>query len=371
MEKSPKDTRVVVGMSGGVDSSVAALILKEQGYDVIGIFMKNWDDTDENGVCTATEDYEDVIRVCNQIGIPYYAVNFEKQYWDKVFTYFLDEYKAGRTPNPDVMCNKEIKFKAFLEHAMNLGADYLATGHYARVEDRDGERKMLRGLDENKDQTYFLNQLSQDQIEKVLFPIGNLEKSRVRELAKEANLATATKKDSTGICFIGERNFKEFLGNYLPAQPGNMEKMNGEVKGKHDGLMYYTIGQRQGLGIGGSGEPWFVVGKDLERNVLLVEQGFHNELLYSDSITAVNISFVSDREKPKTFECTAKFRYRQPDNAVTVELQDDGTAKVLFKEPIRAVTPGQAVVFYDGEECLGGGTIYEIFKNGNKLTYVG
>ncbi|MCM3122528.1 MULTISPECIES: tRNA 2-thiouridine(34) synthase MnmA [unclassified Mesobacillus] len=371
MEKSPKDTRVVVGMSGGVDSSVAALVLKEQGYDVIGIFMKNWDDTDENGVCTATEDYEDVIRVCNQIGIPYYAVNFEKQYWDKVFTYFLDEYKAGRTPNPDVMCNKEIKFKAFLEHAMNLGADYLATGHYARVEDRDGERKMLRGLDENKDQTYFLNQLNQSQLEKVLFPIGDMEKSRVRELAKEANLATATKKDSTGICFIGERNFKEFLGNYLPAQPGNMETMSGEVKGKHDGLMYYTIGQRQGLGIGGAGEPWFVVGKDLERNVLLVEQGFHNDLLYSDSITAVNISFVSDKPKPRTFECTAKFRYRQPDNAVTVELQDDGTAKVIFKEPIRAITPGQAVVFYDGEECLGGGTIDEIFKNGSKLTYVG
>jgi tRNA-uridine 2-sulfurtransferase len=371
MGKSPKDTRVVVGMSGGVDSSVAALLLKEQGYDVIGIFMKNWDDTDENGVCTATEDYEDVIRVCNQIGIPYYAVNFEKQYWDKVFTYFLDEYRAGRTPNPDVMCNKEIKFKAFLEHAMNLGADYLATGHYARVEDRDGERKMLRGLDENKDQTYFLNQLNQSQLEKVLFPIGNLEKARVRELAKEAELATATKKDSTGICFIGERNFKEFLGNYLPAQPGNMETMTGEIKGKHDGLMYYTIGQRQGLGIGGSGEPWFVVGKDLERNVLLVEQGFHNDLLYSDSITAVNISFVSDKPQPKTFECTAKFRYRQPDNAVTVELQDDGTAKIIFKEPIRAVTPGQAVVFYDGDECLGGGTIDEIFKDGNKLTYVG
>lgn len=371
MEKSPKDTRVVVGMSGGVDSSVAALILKEQGYDVIGIFMKNWDDTDESGVCTATEDYEDVIRVCNQIGIPYYAVNFEKQYWDKVFTYFLDEYRAGRTPNPDVMCNKEIKFKAFLEHALNLGADYLATGHYARVEDRDGERKMLRGLDENKDQTYFLNQLDQSQLEKVMFPIGNLEKARVREKALEANLATATKKDSTGICFIGERNFKEFLGNYLPAQPGNMETMTGEVKGKHDGLMYYTIGQRQGLGIGGSGEPWFVVGKDLERNVLLVEQGFHNELLYSDSITAVNVSFVSNRKKPETFECTAKFRYRQPDNAVTVQLLEDGTVKVLFKEPIRAVTPGQAVVFYDGEECLGGGTIDEIFKDGSKLTYVG
>ena len=371
MGKSPKDTRVVVGMSGGVDSSVAALLLKEQGYDVIGIFMKNWDDTDENGVCTATDDYEDVIRVCNQIGIPYYAVNFEKQYWDKVFTYFLEEYKAGRTPNPDVMCNKEIKFKAFLEHALNLGADYLATGHYAQVEDRDGERKMLRGLDENKDQTYFLNQLDQSQLEKVLFPIGNLEKARVRELAKEANLATANKKDSTGICFIGERNFKEFLGNYLPAQPGNMETFSGEVKGKHDGLMYYTIGQRQGLGIGGSGEPWFVVGKDLERNVLLVEQGFHNELLYSDSITAVNISFVSERPKPETFECTAKFRYRQPDNEVTVHLLEDGSAKVMFKEPIRAITPGQAVVFYDGDECLGGGTIDEVFKDGSKLTYVG
>lgn len=371
MEKSPKDTRVVVGMSGGVDSSVAALLLKEQGYDVIGIFMKNWDDTDEFGVCTATEDYEDVIRVCNQIGIPYYAVNFEKQYWDKVFTYFLDEYRAGRTPNPDVMCNKEIKFKAFLEHALSLGADYLATGHYARVEDIDGERKMLRGLDENKDQTYFLNQLDQSQLEKVLFPIGNLEKSKVREIAIKANLATATKKDSTGICFIGERNFKEFLGNYLPAQRGNMETMDGELKGKHDGLMYYTIGQRQGLGIGGSGEPWFVVGKDLERNVLFVEQGFHNELLYSDSITAVNIGFVSNRKKSETFECTAKFRYRQPDNAVTVKLLEDGTAKVIFKEQIRAVTPGQAVVFYDGDECLGGGTIDEVFKDGNKLTYVG
>jgi tRNA-uridine 2-sulfurtransferase len=371
MEKSPKDTRVVVGMSGGVDSSVAALLLKQQGYDVIGIFMKNWDDTDENGVCTATEDYNDVIRVCNQIGIPYYAVNFEKQYWDKVFTYFLDEYKAGRTPNPDVMCNKEIKFKAFLEHALNLGADYLATGHYAQVEFRDGEYKMLRGLDENKDQTYFLNQLSQDQLKRVMFPIGSLEKSRVREIAREANLATAAKKDSTGICFIGERNFKDFLSNYLPAQPGNMETLDGEVKGKHDGLMYYTIGQRHGLGIGGSGDPWFVIGKDLERNILYVGQGFDNQNLYSDYINAVNISWVSDKPKPQEFECTAKFRYRQDDNKVTVELLEDGQARVVFKEPIRAVTPGQAVVFYDGDECLGGGTIDEIYKNGSRLTYVG
>ncbi|MBP2240529.1 tRNA-specific 2-thiouridylase [Cytobacillus eiseniae] len=371
MNKAPKDTRVVVGMSGGVDSSVAALLLKEQGYDVIGIFMKNWDDTDENGVCTATEDYEDVIRVCNQIGIPYYAVNFEKQYWDKVFTYFLEEYKAGRTPNPDVMCNKEIKFKAFLEHAMNLGADYLATGHYARVEYRDGEYKMLRGIDENKDQTYFLNQLNQEQLEKVMFPIGNIEKAKVRELATKAGLATATKKDSTGICFIGERNFKEFLSNYLPAQPGNMETFDGKVVGKHDGLMYYTIGQRHGLGIGGAGEPWFAIGKDLKKNILYVGQGFHNEKLYSQSITAVNMSWVSNVEKAKTFQCTAKFRYRQPDNQVTVEILEDNQVRVIFQEPIRAITPGQAVVFYQGDECLGGGTIDEVFKDGNRLDYVG
>lgn len=371
MKKDPKDTRVVVGMSGGVDSSVAALLLKQQGYDVIGIFMKNWDDTDENGVCTATEDYEDVIRVCNQIGIPYYAVNFEKQYWDKVFSYFLDEYRAGRTPNPDVMCNKEIKFKAFLEHAVNLGADYLATGHYAQVVFRDGEYKMLRGHDENKDQTYFLNQLSQDQLKKVMFPIGNLEKARVRELAKEANLATATKKDSTGICFIGERNFKEFLSQYLPAQPGNMETFDGEVKGKHDGLMYYTIGQRHGLGIGGSGDPWFSIGKDLQRNVLYVGQGFHHEKLYSDSITATNISWVSNQPKEKQFNCTAKFRYRQEDHPVTVQLLEGDEVKVIFEEPIRAITPGQAVVFYNGDECLGGGTIDKVFKDNERLTYVG
>lgn len=369
--KEAKVTRVVVGMSGGVDSSVAALLLKQQGYDVIGIFMKNWDDTDEFGVCTATEDYDDVIRVCNQIGIPYYAVNFEKQYWDKVFTYFLDEYKAGRTPNPDVMCNKEIKFKAFLEHAMNLGADYLATGHYARVDFRDGEYKMLRGVDENKDQTYFLNQLTHEQLSKVMFPIGDLPKTRVREIAREADLATAAKKDSTGICFIGERNFKEFLSQYLPAQPGNMETFDGRVVGRHDGLMYYTIGQRHGLGIGGAGEPWFAIGKDLKRNVLYVGQGFHHEKLYSTSIIGVNVSWVSANEKPARFSCTAKFRYRQPDNHVTVEILADQKVKVTFAEPIRAVTPGQAVVFYDGDECLGGGTIDQVFNNNKRLTYVG
>ncbi|USK60189.1 tRNA 2-thiouridine(34) synthase MnmA [Peribacillus asahii] len=369
--KDPKNIRVVVGMSGGVDSSVAALLLKQQGYDVIGIFMKNWDDTDENGVCTATEDYDDVIRVCNQIGIPYYAVNFEKQYWDQVFTYFLEEYKAGRTPNPDVMCNKEIKFKAFLEHAINLGADYVATGHYARVVYRDGEYKMLRGIDQNKDQTYFLNQLSQEQLSKVLFPIGELEKSKVREIAVEAGLATATKKDSTGICFIGERNFKDFLSNYLPAKNGKMETFDGEVKGTHDGLMYYTIGQRHGLGIGGSGEPWFAIGKDLKRNVLYVGQGFHHEKLYSDSIIADEVSWVSNIEKPQEFECTAKFRYRQENHKVTVRLLENDQVQVLFHQPIKAITPGQSAVFYQGEECLGGGTIKKVFKNGERLTYVG
>lgn len=370
--KSKAETRVVVGMSGGVDSSVTAHILKEQGYDVIGIFMKNWDDTDENGVCTATEDYEDVIKVCNQIGIPYYAVNFEKQYWDKVFTYFLEEYKAGRTPNPDVMCNKEIKFKAFLEHALRLGADYVATGHYARIgEDENGNRVMLRGVDDNKDQTYFLNQLSPEQLEHVMFPIGEIVKPRVREIAVEAELATAKKKDSTGICFIGERNFKEFLSQYLPAQPGNMETFDGKVMGKHDGLMYYTLGQRHGLGIGGDGEPWFVIGKDLERNVLLVGQGFHNDKLYSTSLNAVKTSFSTKREMPSTFECTAKFRYRQKDVPVTVEMIGEDKWHVTFSEPTRAITPGQSVVLYDGEVCLGGATIDEVFKDGEKLTYVG
>ena len=371
MNKAPHETRVVVGMSGGVDSSVAALLLKEQGYDVIGIFMKNWDDTDENGVCTATEDYEDVVRVCNQIGIPYYAVNFEKQYWDKVFTYFLNEYKAGRTPNPDVMCNKEIKFKAFLEHAMSIGADYIATGHYARVEFRDGEYKMLRGADPNKDQTYFLNQLGQAQLSKVMFPIGHLQKADVRRIAKEAGLATAGKKDSTGICFIGERDFKEFLSHYLPAQPGVMKTLDGEVKGRHDGVMYYTIGQRHGLGIGGGGEPWFVVGKEVRENVLYVAQGFENDYLYSTSLKAIDVNWVSDRKPEAPFRCTAKFRYRQPDVGVEVRPLPDGKAEVVFDEPARAVTPGQAVVFYNGEECLGGGIIDEVFRNGEKLWYVG
>ncbi|HUC91351.1 MAG TPA: tRNA 2-thiouridine(34) synthase MnmA [Paenibacillus sp.] len=359
--------RVVVGMSGGVDSSVTALLLKRQGYDVIGIFMKNWDDTDEFGHCTAEEDAEDVRRVCAQIGIPYYTVNFERQYFDKVFTYFLDEYRRGRTPNPDVMCNREIKFGDFLKKATDLGADYLATGHYARVERAgDGETRLLRGVDANKDQTYFLHALSQDQLAKAMFPIGDLPKSEVRRIAAEAGLATARKKDSTGVCFIGERNFKQFLSHYLPAQPGSMiDVRTGEVKGRHDGLMYYTLGQRQGLGIGGSGsgEPWFVADKDLTRNELLVVQGEAHPVLYSEGLTASGVNWISPAVPDVPVRCTAKFRYRQPDQAVTVTLRDGGTAAdVVFDGPQKAVTPGQAVVFYDGDVCLGGGTIEAVRK---------
>lgn len=367
--------RVVVGMSGGVDSSVTALLLKEQGYDVIGVFMKNWDDTDENGFCTATEDYKDVEAVANQIGIPYYSINFEKEYWDKVFTYFLDEYKKDRTPNPDVMCNKEIKFKAFLDYANDLGADYIAMGHYAQVTvDENGVAHLLRGADDNKDQTYFLNQLSQEQLKKAMFPIGHLNKKEVRAIALKYNLATATKKDSTGICFIGERNFKEFLSNYLPAKSGEIRKLDGTKIGVHSGLMYYTIGQRQGLGIGGVkghsvNEPWFVVGKDMKENILYAEQGYHHPNLYSTSLFASDIHFTTDEQKLTEFECTAKFRYRQSDVKVLVKLLSDNQVEVIFAEPVRAITPGQAVVFYNGAECLGGGIIDKAYYEGSSRQY--
>lgn len=354
-------TRVVLGMSGGVDSSVAALLLKEQGYEVIGIFMKNWDDTDEFGVCTAEEDAEDVRRVCSVIGIPCYTVNFEKQYYDKVFSYFLDEYRRGRTPNPDVMCNREIKFGEFLQKAVELGADYIATGHYARVESRDGLYRLLRGVDTNKDQTYFLNALNQYQLSKAMFPIGHLPKPKVRELAESAGLPTAKKKDSTGVCFIGERNFKTFLSEYLPAQPGDMRSLDGEVKGRHDGLMYYTLGQRQGLGIGGSGagsgEPWFVAGKDLQKNVLYVVQGEQHPSLYSSSLVATGVNWIQGKPPIDGAKLSAKFRYRQPDQGVTIHIREDDTCEVVFDKAQKAVTPGQSVVFYDGEECLGGGII--------------
>ncbi len=367
------NTRVVVGMSGGVDSSVTALLLKQQGYDVVGVFMKNWDDTDENGVCTATTDYEDVAKVASEIGIPYYAINFEQEYWDRVFQYFLDEYKAGRTPNPDVMCNKEIKFKAFLAYAEALDADYIAMGHYAQTTtDADGTVHMLRGADGNKDQTYFLSQLSQAQLKRSLFPIGHLQKPEVRAIAAEYGLATAKKKDSTGICFIGERNFKQFLSTYLPAQPGKMMTLDGVEKGTHDGLMYYTIGQRSGLGIGGNSqnsEPWFVVGKDLAQNVLYVGQGFNHPALMATSLDASGMSFFTGAAPAQTFHCTAKFRYRQADTGVTVTLAGD-RAKIVFDEPVRAITPGQAVVLYDGAECLGGGTIDLAYNDAKVLQYI-
>ncbi len=369
MNTRPEDTRIVMGMSGGVDSSVAALLLKQQGYDVIGIFMKNWDESDEDGVCTATEDYEDVQAVCNQIDIPYYTVNFEKEYWDRVFTYFLEEYKKGRTPNPDVMCNKEIKFKAFLDYALKLGADYIATGHYCQVDFQDGEYHLLRGADSNKDQTYFLCALNQYQLSKSLFPIGHLNKKRVREIAEEHGLKTAKKKDSTGICFIGERNFTEFLSRYLPAQPGKICTLDGEVKGRHSGLMNYTLGQRRGLGIGGAGtgEPWFVVDKDLENNILYVVQGDKHPALYSYGLIANEVNWISQKQKPSSFECTAKFRYRQPDQKVIVELLENNSCKVIFDQPQKAVTPGQAVVFYQGKVCLGGGIIDKMIKDKIKI----
>ncbi|WP_087678134.1 tRNA 2-thiouridine(34) synthase MnmA [Garciella nitratireducens] len=364
MNKKPEDTRVIMGMSGGVDSSVAALLLKQKGYDVIGVFMKNWDESDEDGVCTATEDYEDVQAVCNQIDIPYYTVNFEKEYWDRVFTYFLEEYKKGRTPNPDVMCNKEIKFKAFLDYALKLGADYIATGHYCQVDFQEGEYRLLRGADLNKDQTYFLCALNQYQLSKSLFPIGHLNKKQVRQIAEEYGLKTAKKKDSTGICFIGERNFREFLSRYLPAQPGEIRTLDGEVKGRHSGLMNYTLGQRRGLGIGGegTGEPWFVVDKDLENNILYVVQGDKHPALYSYGLIANEVNWISKKEKPFSFECTAKFRYRQPDQKVKVQLLENNSCKVIFDQPQKAVTPGQVVVFYQGQVCLGGGIIDKILK---------
>ncbi|MBD2844562.1 tRNA 2-thiouridine(34) synthase MnmA [Paenibacillus sp. IB182496] len=362
MSNSNASTRVVVGMSGGVDSSVTALLLKRQGYDVIGIYMKNWDDTDEFGHCTAEADAEDVRRVCDQIGIPCYTVNFEKEYHDKVFAYFLDAYRQGRTPNPDVMCNREIKFGEFLDKALELGADYLATGHYAQLgSSRSGSMlELRRGVDAGKDQTYFLHALNQQQLAKAMFPIGHLPKREVRALAEEAGLATARKKDSTGICFIGERNFKAFLSQYLPAQPGRMiDIRTGADKGKHDGLMYYTLGQRQGLGIGGSGtgEPWFVCSKDLADNTLYVVQGEAHPSLYSTGLHASGLNWIAGAPPEGEVRCTAKFRYRQPDQGVSLVCDAKGNVDVRFDEPQKAITPGQAVVFYDGDVCLGGATI--------------
>ena len=350
--------KVIVGMSGGVDSSVAALALKHQGFDVVGVFMKNWDEQDEDGLCTATQDYEDVRRVCDKIGIPYYSVNFAKEYLDRVFSHFIESFKAGRTPNPDILCNSEIKFKAFLDFALGVDADLLATGHYARLDKTDGV-KLLRAADENKDQTYFLAGLTAAQLERVLFPIGDMLKPDLRRIAAEAGLATAAKRDSTGICFIGERNFKAFLMRYIPAQPGEIVDPSGAVIGRHDGLMYYTLGQRRGLGIGGrndgSGESWFVIGKDLQTNRLIVQQGEHEEL-YSTALTCETVNFIGGAAPAAEFDCTVKVRYRQRDQKARVRMSGQGCL-VAFEKPQRAVTPGQWAVFYEGDVCLGGGEI--------------
>jgi tRNA-specific 2-thiouridylase len=364
-------TKVVVGMSGGVDSSVAAYLLKQQGYEVIGVFMKNWEEDDTEEYCAAAEDMSDAKSIADNLDIPFKTINFAAEYWDRVFEYFLAEYRAGRTPNPDIMCNKEIKFKAFLDYAKILGAEFIATGHYARVlrqTDDNGniQSSMLRGVDGNKDQTYFLYTLQQDQLNKTLFPVGELEKSEVRKIAEEQGFITANKKDSTGICFIGERKFKDFLQQYLPAQPGNIEDDSGNVIGKHSGLMFHTLGQRKGIGIGGmnnaSEEPWYAVAKDMQRNVLVVGQGHDHPALLSIGLTTSQLHWVEPNILLQSFRCTAKSRYRQQDFSCLVEQIDEQNWQVNFDEKQRAVTPGQSIVFYQGDKCLGGGIIDTVLK---------
>lgn len=356
-------TKVVVGMSGGVDSSVVACLLKEQGYDVIGLFMHNWEEDDENGVCTSVNDYEDVKRVCNKIGIPYFSVNFAKEYLDRVFKYFLEEYEKGRTPNPDVLCNREIKFGPFLEYAKSLGADYIATGHYAKVERKDGITYLQKAKDTNKDQTYFLNQLNQEQLKNVLFPLGDMLKPDVRKIAEKYGLSTAEKKDSTGICFIGERRFRQFLKTYLPCNRGDIVDQNGNKVGEHEGVIYYTLGQRKGLNIGGksngNGGRWYVLDKNVKENKLIVSQGEADDL-FSNGLVSYKINWIPNEPMTKEFDCYAKFRYRQPDQKVKVTIEK-GKVIVHFYEKQRAVTPGQYVVFYDEINCLGGGVIEEVF----------
>lgn len=354
--------KVIVGMSGGVDSSVSAYLLQQQGYQVAGLFMKNWEEDDNEEYCSAATDLADAQAVCDKLGIELHTVNFAAEYWDNVFELFLAEYKAGRTPNPDILCNKEIKFKAFLEFAAeDLGADYIATGHYVRRRDINGTTQLLRGVDTNKDQSYFLYTLSHEQVAQSLFPVGELEKPEVRKIAEQLDLATAKKKDSTGICFIGERKFRDFLGRYLPAQPGKIMTVDGEEIGQHQGLMYHTLGQRKGLGIGGTkdgGEdPWYVVEKDLENNVLLVAQGHDHPSLYSKGLIAQQLHWVDRKTVTEPFRCVVKTRYRQPDIACTVTPIDDERIEVRFDEPVAAVTPGQSAVFYIDEVCLGGGVI--------------
>ena len=352
--------RVVVGMSGGVDSSVAALLMKRAGHEVIGVFMKNWEEKDENGVCTSERDWADARSVCEALDIPYYSVNFARQYRERVFEHFLAEYRKGRTPNPDVLCNREIKFDVFLNFAEQLGAEKLVTGHFANLDCVEGEYRLLRARDENKDQTYFLYMLGQRALSKAMFPVGNLTKAEIRQIAREAGLPVSEKKDSTGVCFIGERNFKQFLSNYLPARPGDMVTPDGRVVGRHDGLMYYTLGQRRGLGIGGggNGQRWFVVGKDLEHNRLIVKQGEDDEL-FSPGAVGGELTWLAGHPPVgdgEPLECQVRLRHRQPLQRCTLTLVD-GRAYMAFETPQRAVTPGQSAVFYDGDVVVGGGII--------------
>lgn len=367
LDKPVSETKVIIGMSGGVDSSVSALLLQQQGYQVEGLFMKNWEEDDNEEYCAAAEDLADAQAVADKLGIYLHTINFAAEYWDRVFEYFLEEYKAGRTPNPDIMCNKEIKFKAFLEFAAeDLGADYIATGHYTQRRFSNGKWEMVRGADENKDQSYFLYTLSHEHIAKTLFPIGNLPKPEVRKIAKEHGLLTFDKKDSTGICFIGERKFSDFLAQYLPAKPGIIKTVDGEEIGTHQGLMYHTLGQRKGLLIGGKKEhgeePWYVVEKDVKNNVLIVAQGADHKSLYSTALFATQLHWVDRKGPAQNTRMTVKTRYRQEDIPCEFVPLENGQAKVVFDSPQKAVTPGQSAVFYQNDICLGGGIIDSYVK---------
>ena len=352
---------VIVGMSGGVDSAVAALQLQKAGYAVEGLFMKNWEEDDDEQYCAATEDLADAQTVCNQLGIHLHSVNFSSEYWDNVFEYFLAEYRAGRTPNPDIMCNKEIKFKAFLEHALRLGANYIATGHYARIDTADKNYQLLTGLDNHKDQSYFLYTLGQKQLSHSLFPLGDMQKSDVRKIAAEVGFVNHAKKDSTGICFIGERKFSEFLNRFIPAQPGDIVTPDGQAIGTHNGLMFFTLGQRQGLGIGGvknaDESPWFVVDKDLQNNQLIVAQGHNHPLLLHSTLYASQLHWISGKPPQLPMQCTARIRYRQSSQPCTLLSISHDQLEIIFNQPQRAITPGQSVVIYRDEKCLGGGII--------------
>ncbi len=357
---------VIVGMSGGVDSSVAALLLHKQGFRVQGLFMKNWEEDDEADYCAAEQDLKDAEQVCKQLGIALHKVNFSYEYWERVFKHFLTEYRSGRTPNPDILCNKEIKFKAFLEHALTLGANRIATGHYARISCNQDTWSMHQAVDRNKDQSYFLYTLGQKELSHSLFPLGGLEKNQVRSIALEAGLPTHAKKDSTGICFIGERRFRRFLEQFLPAQPGDIVTPEQELVGRHQGVMYYTIGQREGLGIGGrrgsSGDPWYIAGKDLPNNRLIVVQGHNDERLFHRGLYATQLHWVHSLPPGQSLRCTARIRHRQSVQDCHFATHGNSTIQVIFDHPQRAITPGQAIVFYQGDLCLGGGTITEPIK---------